>query len=90
MKHLECVTHKCVGMYEDMPLELGTHLHSPNETMYVAGLNAIATGKFTASECPCNTNKKDSSPPSYVGSDYYCESGLHTMNYHRCIVVAHW
>ena len=48
---------------------------------YVAGLNAITTGKFTASECPCNTNNTNSSPPSYVGSDYYCESGIHAMNY---------
>ena len=40
---------------------------------YMAGLSEHSlSAKF---ECPCNVASQGYPPPSYVGSDYYCESG---------------
>ena len=42
---------------------------------YAAGLTEEGT-VHTNSACPCNTNGAESLVPSYVGNDYYCESGV--------------
>ena len=40
---------------------------------YAGGIHQNSTISF---DCPCNTGFTQNLPPSYVGSDYYCESGL--------------
>ena len=41
---------------------------------YAAGLTEEAEYISIKCACPCNTNGEKSNVPSYVGSDYYCES----------------
>ena len=50
-----------------------THGASPRKHIwiYVAGVDEYNTG---VSNCPCTGG--GTSPPAFVGSDYYCESGL--------------
>ena len=45
---------------------------------YAAGLSETR-GYWELLTCPCNTNGVSSTIPSYVGSDYYCESGASTV-----------
>ena len=42
---------------------------------YVAGYQENASPN---NNCPCNTPPSGPTPPSYVGSDYYCEAGTLT------------
>ena len=42
---------------------------------YAAGLTEEGGSISTTFACPCNTDGVKSNVPSYVGSDYYCESG---------------
>ena len=46
---------------------------------YIAGLSehSLTAGH----ECPCNIESQGDPPPSYVGSDYYCESGNPSFTY---------
>ena len=39
---------------------------------YAAGISAVPYGPQI---CPCNTGSIGRSPPAFVGTDYYCESG---------------
>ncbi len=41
--------------------------------VYAAGLVELEYGQF---QCPCSS-VPGAQPPSFVGSDYYCESGLY-------------
>ena len=35
--------------------------------------------RLNSNGCPCNNGSSASPPPSFVGNDYYCESGLNTL-----------
>ena len=60
-----------------------THGASPRKHIwtYVAG---IAENNPEASACPC-TGSEASPPPSFVGSDYYCEAALHLPPYRQVL-----
>ena len=42
---------------------------------YSAGLTETRLG---SNGCPCNNGNSASPPPSFVGNDYYCESGKYS------------
>ena len=42
---------------------------------YAAGLTEDGESTSIYLACPCNTDGVNSTVPSYIGSDYYCESG---------------
>ena len=42
---------------------------------YAAGLTEI---HLNSNCCPCNSGSSASPPPSFVGNDYYCESGTYS------------
>ena len=48
---------------------------------FAAGINEDASGSgFSSQKCPCDTQSATPSP-SFVGTDYFCESGRHTSRY---------
>ena len=56
--------------YGTPPSHIWTYAAGNSETRSTTSLAIVI-----ASDCPCNTNVNISNVPSYVGSDYYCESG---------------
>ena len=48
---------------------------SPRKHIWTLAAGVLETEHF-AYNCPCNS-PAGTQPPSFVGSDYYCESGLH-------------
>ena len=43
---------------------------------FAGGLEQTVTHGAAFASCPCSSHGDATPPPSYVGSDYYCESGL--------------
>ena len=46
---------------------------------YVVGVNDV--GVSSRSTCPCSSGGSGTSPPSFVGGDYYCDTGNPNSNY---------
>ena len=44
---------------------------------FAAGLTEASGSFYSYEKCPCDTSMYDH-VPSFVGNDYFCESGLHT------------
>ena len=42
--------------------------------------------EYTPRNCPCNTNSSGTSVPEWVGSDYYCESGLISDEFQQLVL----
>ena len=60
------------GYVDGVSITYGT---APNHIWtYASGCQEQITSTTTAT-CPCNSPFPGRSPPSYVGTDYYCESG---------------
>ena len=64
-----------------------THGQSGSRThiwTFTGGLSEVYNGQITQSYCPCVTAAAPP-PPSFVGNDYFCESGLHTVWTHQYV-----
>ena len=52
---------------------------SPRKHIWTLAAGLYETGNdYYSSNCPCNSPKAGAQPPSFVGSDYFCESGLYS------------
>ena len=52
---------------------------SPRKHIWTLAAGLYETGNgYYSSNCPCNSPGAGTQPPSFVGSDYYCESGLNS------------
>ena len=54
-----------------------THDNNPRKHVWTLGVGWVADNAIVYSlSCPCNINNTETTVPSFVGSDYYCESGI--------------
>ena len=58
----------------------GISLTHGNPRSHIWTFMAGSTDSYLSSQCPCGS-KDTRTPPSFVGSDYYCESGLQSQNF---------
>ena len=64
---------------DGVSLTLGEAGNRQHIWTFAAGLSEVADSEYQESGCPCDTVQYDYELiPSYVGNDYFCESGLNS------------
>ena len=54
-----------------------TYDNNPRKHVWTLGVGNVADDtSVNQHNCPCNTGNTETTVPSFVGSDYYCESGV--------------
>ncbi len=66
-----------------------THGNQPRKHVwtYAAGLMELEYGQYYQDQCPCSS-VPGTQPPSFVGSDYYCESGLYQWPWNQILYAS--